>query len=76
MLTELYKNSFPSKLFFFCFFFFLIDIKCFKTDETLAQFALFKEHHNYCATLNIGMVDMSLKRLIFCSYFCFIVKSI
>ena len=36
MLTELYKNSFPSKLFFFCFFVFLIDIKCFKTDETLA----------------------------------------
>ena len=37
MLTELYKNSFPSKLFFFLFlFFFLIDIKCFKTDETLA----------------------------------------
>ena len=37
MLTELYKNSFPSKLFFFfVFLFFLIDIKCFKTDETLA----------------------------------------
>ena len=38
MLTELYKNSFPSKLFFFFLFFlfFLIDIKCFKTDETLA----------------------------------------
>ena len=33
MLTVLYKNSFPSKLFVF---FFLIDIKCFKTDETLA----------------------------------------